>query len=397
MLRGGDGAEEGRFSLGDLSSGESPAIDLSAEFSNEEPIAEAIADAELAVPATPEEAFDLSDFGTSVEPQPPVVAPIVAPKPTAKPMAKPVVKPATKKDQHQSELDEIEFFISQGLHDEAVDLVKSILEISPQHPQALAFAADLGLNQPEKKTPPPQPTASPKPIAKPVFKSEPTEEIPFSAEMERPQGDSLHLEGESEIAGQDGFFDLADELKEEIHNLNAGPGQPSDDEPLSFDEVFSAFKKGVQETVSEDETEAHYNLGIAYKEMGLMDDAISEFRIALKDIRLSVDACSLIGICYREMGRFKESAASFMKAIDSLAVGDERVMALKYDLADTQVAAGELREALASFKEVYNINQSFRDVSHRMKELAEGLEGGVVDENLDQSKDTKKKSKISYL
>lgn len=73
------------------------------------------------------------------------------------------------------------------------------------------------------------------------------------------------------------------------------------------------------------------------------------------------------------------------------------VVAIKYDLADTQVAAGELREALASFKEVYNINQSFRDVSHRMKELAEGLEGGVVDENLDQSKDTKKKSKISYL
>ena len=212
----------------------------------------------------------------------------------------------------------------------------------------------------------------------------------------------------SEVAESTGgnLFDLGDALKDEIALFNDGE-EPEIDQKLeypTFDEVFSAFKKGVEEAVDADDTEAHYDLGIAYKEMGLLEDAIREFSLSKKDANLQIDSLSMIALCYVELGRFDEAKELFNQAIDNLAETDDRILGLRYDLAEVFVKQGQLRQALETFKMVYAKKKSFRDVSHRMKEVAERLEGAVGDDASDEEKlqvvdekDGKKKNKISYL
>jgi tetratricopeptide (TPR) repeat protein len=334
-----------------------------------------------------------------IDPEPVAAPPPPTPPPKA--AAKPKPKAAAVVDRYAAELEEAQFFAQQGLVDEAREVIAEVLARQPDHAAAQALIAQLGAAPAPSK-------AAPKPASKPAVPAAVTRppqaspakaahfEVHEPARVSEPLSDhemEREMERSESNAGED-FFDLAGELKEEIDRINR-PSKGEESEPLGFEEVFAAFEKGVKQTVSEDETEAHYNLGIAYKEMGLLDDAIAEFRLALKDIRLSVDAAVLIGLCYRDSQRYTEAEQSLRKALDALAPADERVLNVKYEMAEVMAIGDKLKESLAVFKEVYAANQAFRDVSHRIKAVAEQLEG-KVDESGEIS-GAKSKSKISYL
>ena len=91
---------------------------------------------------------------------------------------------------------------------------------------------------------------------------------------------------------------------------DAGADTGSSDK-YSLDGLFSAFKKGLDQQVESGDTETHFNLGIAYKEMGLYDDAIGEFEQASHDPQRIADSLTLQAMCYREKG-------DAVKAEDSL-------------------------------------------------------------------------------
>ena len=59
---------------------------------------------------------------------------------------------------------------------------------------------------------------------------------------------------------------------EHLHLAETTAEAAAEEEPLSFGEILEAFQKGVDESVGQDAS-ARYNLGIAYKEMGLLDEA----------------------------------------------------------------------------------------------------------------------------
>ena len=67
-------------------------------------------------------------------------------------------------------------------------------------------------------------------------------------------------------------------------------------------EIFKEFKKGVDEKIGHEDYDTRYNLGIAYKEMGLLEEAIHEFLISAKHPLKFFDSAGLLGICFREKG-----------------------------------------------------------------------------------------------
>ncbi len=277
-------------------------------------------------------------------------------------------------------MDEARFFLQQGLTEEAADILTDILKRAPDYVPAQELLAGI------------RPASPAEPEAEVA-----AEEFSFSDQMER--------EPQAAESSND-FFDLAVELSEEIQAINTASTSSEEEEPPTFDEVFAAFKQGVKETLSEEDSDAHYDLGIAYKEMGLLDDAIREFQIAAKNARLRVDAFSGMGLCFSASARFDDAEKCFINVIDSLEESDERMLGVKYELAEIYARAGKLKEALETFKSVYKLNRSFRNVSHRIKALAEQVEGAVSSEDAEvdeaslrlvENADNHKKSKISFL
>jgi tetratricopeptide (TPR) repeat protein len=117
-------------------------------------------------------------------------------------------------------------------------------------------------------------------------------------QVKSPASDSLFDE-------EDDFFDLAAQLEQELSQEDLFQGgehllvQPAEQ---SLEEIVEGFKKGVAEHLSPTDYDTHFNLGIAYREMGLLDEAIGEFQIAAKDPRHLVLCCSMLGLCFLDKG-----------------------------------------------------------------------------------------------
>lgn len=181
------------------------------------------------------------------------------------------------------------------------------------------------------------------------------------------------------MEGGEDLSDLAAEIDAALsgqpaHEEVVVEGTEATPEGHSLEEIVHAFKKGIEQQVSAEDVDTHYNLGIAYKEMGLLDEAIGEFQFASKDERLLVDCCSMLGICFREKKMAGLAVKWYRRGIDASASRDEETMlGLRYDLAELLVETGQPREALDLYTEVFGINSKFRDVAARIRDLERTL------------------------
>ena len=107
--------------------------------------------------------------------------------------------------------------------------------------------------------------------------------------------------GKGEEAEEEGFFDLSEELEKEMSAVPVG-APPKELKDMELDDIFTEFKKGVKEFLGDEDHETHYNLGIAYKEMGLVNEAIGEFQLAIKGAERFFDASSMLALCFKEKG-----------------------------------------------------------------------------------------------
>jgi tetratricopeptide (TPR) repeat protein len=144
---------------------------------------------------------------------------------------------------------------------------------------------------------------------------------------------------------------------------------------LGISEIRTEFGLETGEEADDDDYETHYHMGVAYQEMGLMEEAIREFQDAVNltapdDGTRRFFQCSfLLGHCFLQSGKPKHTITWIERALEVPEVSDEEHHGLWYELALAHEANGDDTNAAKYFEQVYAENVDFRDVSERVKNL----------------------------
>jgi len=141
-------------------------------------------------------------------------------------------------------------------------------------------------------------------------------------------------------------------------------------------DVFAEFKEEMeQDSAVESDIENHFNMGVAFKEMGLYDEAIGEFQKAyhgaehLPSNPNFIPVCTLLAHCFMEKS-LPELAVKWLEtALKAPGLDREGEMALRYEIGSSQETAGQRPAALESFMQVYSMNIDYRDVADRIRSL----------------------------
>ena len=203
-------------------------------------------------------------------------------------------------------------------------------------------------------------------------------EVPLAAAADWLKERATEEEGVGSLfRAEEEFFDLAGELEDELRRDGALAAdeellEPTDEQ--SVEEIVEGFKQGMAEALSEEDYDTHYNLGIAYREMGLVDEAIGEFQLAAKDPRYLVDCCSLLAASFVDKG-FPELAVKwYLRGLASPSLTEEESLGLLYELGNLHRSLGEEDKARERFVEIYGVNSNYRDIVAKLQELdATGL------------------------
>jgi curved DNA-binding protein CbpA len=134
----------------------------------------------------------------------------------------------------------------------------------------------------------------------------------------------------------------------------------------SMDSVVNGFQDEGEEKPPED-SETHYDLGIAYIEMALVDDAIKEFRIAADDPSRRTRCCKVIAGCYTENGDYQMAIEELNKLVSELSADNEEYLDIKYDLADAYVKNNEHENALNLYNEINSQDAEYRDIAAKIE------------------------------
>lgn len=248
-------------------------------------------------------------------------------------------------------LEEADFFASRGLFDDARAILEEQLARAPNHPLVVERLRELD-------------------------SAAAAQSMGGSGTRERPQ-DGGAPEAVA-AAGDDRAFDIAASLDldslEELEEPR--PEFANADEQVDVEEVFSKFKAGVKASVSESDSSTHYDLGVAYQEMGLYNDAIDEFELAARDPARECVCKHIVGSIHRAQGNLELAIASFQAALGSKQKTTEQELALYYELGDGFEAKGSPSEALAYFERIARRAPAYDDprgkVSERIAALAPG-------------------------
>jgi len=195
------------------------------------------------------------------------------------------------------------------------------------------------------------------------------DDVEWIRELERVESEATSTAPLEPGTGE--FVDLATELEAEL----SGDGGFEDEliptmGEQSLEDIVEGFRQGMAETLADSDFDTHYNLGIAYREMGLLDEAIGEFQLAAKDPRYLVECCSLLASCFVDKG-FEDLAVQwYARGLESTAIDEDSRCGLLYELANLLAATGEPEAARERFQELYGVDSNYRDVGARLEELA---------------------------
>ena len=145
--------------------------------------------------------------------------------------------------------------------------------------------------------------------------------------------------------------------------------EPTGDEDQDFQSMLRAFKKGIAANVGEDDFQSHYDLGVAYKEMGLLDEAIAEFQKALRATEGRLSTSEALGVCFFDKGQFAVAETILRRGLEIPGANDADRIGLLYWQGRAQEEQGKAPDALASYNRVLAVDINFQDVGQRVKAL----------------------------
>jgi tetratricopeptide (TPR) repeat protein len=142
------------------------------------------------------------------------------------------------------------------------------------------------------------------------------------------------------------------------------------DEQREFHEILEQFKRGIEQNLDSEDYDAHYDLGVAFKEMGLLDEAIAEFQKALRSPEGRLRTSEALGICFFDKGQYAISETVLRRAVETVDSGDEAKIGLLYWLGRAAEAQGKEMDAITSYERALAVDIRFMDLSDRMHRLA---------------------------
>lgn len=251
--------------------------------------------------------------------------------------ASPVVEESEDDAEVEEAIEEVDFFIQQNLLDEAEDAIQDLKQRYPGRidvRQRLSRIEQLRQSQ-----------STPAQIS-----------TDRSARSDAADG-----------ANGTNAFDLAKEIESQA--IDDVAAAPLDEFQYSAEDVLSEFKKGVERVVEKEDSATHFDLGIAYKEMGLLDDAVCEFEIASHDTKRRISALTLIGLCHVEKAQYNDAISYFRKALNEPSILDQEKTGLCYEIGRAFELQNNLTQALAFYQQVQKRDQHFRDIGARLEVL----------------------------
>jgi tetratricopeptide (TPR) repeat protein len=321
----------------------------------------------------------------------------------------------------QELLEEIDFYFDQGFLDEVKSSIDSYLRLAPPGPELIKRLERydrLSKGQPEK---PGEPgvievaTESDLDTAVPSLEDgrvegfEPTaisvspiggrvNDVSGFETASVPAGSESRANLPASAASSESFDEIMIDLDRELASSSlekatgpalrpGSPVSPTREKGSHFsphgsglEDVFAEFKAGFEEDDDEvPDYETHYNLGIAFKEMGLNEEAIAEFQKALKAQSVDgaceefVKCCNMLGLCFVEKGLPQVAIKWFTKGLTSPGQDEETYQALRYDLGCAHEKSGNVKAALETFLDVYGANINYRDVAEKIENLKKSL------------------------
>jgi tetratricopeptide (TPR) repeat protein len=178
-----------------------------------------------------------------------------------------------------------------------------------------------------------------------------------------------------EVAEAGDFVDLSamildEELPERDTRMKVADEEPTGDEEQDFQDMLQRFKQGIDENIDEADFQAHYDLGVAFKEMGLLDEAIAELQKALHSSEGKLRSSEALGVCFVEKGAYVVAESILRRALELPASGDQERLGILYWLARALEELGKRVEARELYGRVFAVDIRFKDVGARAKALA---------------------------
>jgi len=237
----------------------------------------------------------------------------------------------------EDELDEAEFYAGQGMYAEAIECLTALLARSPGHRMVLAKLREVeALAAGGDGSIPIDPDGS-------VGHDSIDQAVGASAT------DAINLDDIEEV-GVDDLVEL-----------------DADSQPVPVPKKRQPTVM-LERPVDEGDSDTHYDLGLAYKEMALLDDAIKAFEKALRAPGREIQCRVMIGMCLREMGNASEAVQQFKQGLHAKPSERER-QSLYYEIGITYEAIGDDAEALYFFEMVCKRDPSFADAAARADRL----------------------------
>ncbi len=172
-------------------------------------------------------------------------------------------------------------------------------------------------------------------------------------------------------ADDDHFVDLADWLREDdgprSTRMVASDDRRSLEGQADFSEMLQKFKEGVAANVEEEDADSHYDLGVAYREMGLLDEAISEFQTALRGDQNRVRAYEALGQCFVDKGELDLAVSVLSSSLREQGTDDHELIGILYLLGVASDQMGKTDEAATFYKRVVAVDIDFRDARSRLR------------------------------
>ena len=258
----------------------------------------------------------------------------------------------------QAYLDLANALFRDGHADKAKTVYQRVLEISPDDVHARAALESLATSTPpvaeaavDKKAPP----AAPGRRYTGIITAVPEEPAPVAAPV--PGGD-------------DEFVSQGDWLREDEGPKNTrmvvDEQEPTGDENADFQDMLRKFKAGVAQNVEEEDHESHYDLGVAYKEMGLLDEAIAEFQKALRGTAKRARTYEALGQCFLEKGQLPVAFTILQRALHEPGIGDDQLVGVLYLLGYISEGLKKPAEAKGFYERVFAVDIQFRDIGERL-------------------------------